>query len=80
MKRKNIVLKALTCSIASLAFTACTDIWDSHYQPKPELNATETLWDHRPDRRGNRRRLALVTQLCEKSSTPEDKIKPIDSF
>ena len=45
MKRKNIVLKALTCSIASLAFTACTDIWDSHYQPKPELNATETLWD-----------------------------------
>ena len=33
-----------------------------------------------PFGRGNRRRLALVTQLCEKSSTPEDKIKPIDSL
>lgn len=45
MKRKNIVIKALTCGLASLAMTACTDIWDNHYQPKPELNATETLWD-----------------------------------
>jgi hypothetical protein len=45
MKRKNIVFKALTCGLASLAMTACTDIWDSHYQSKPELNATETLWD-----------------------------------
>ena len=45
MKRKNIVFKALTCGIASLAFTACTDTWESHYQPKPELNATETLWE-----------------------------------
>lgn len=45
MKRKNIVFKALTCGLASLAFTACTDTWESHYQPKPELNATETLWD-----------------------------------
>lgn len=45
MKRKNIALKALTCGLASLAFTACTDTWESHYQPKPELNATETLWD-----------------------------------
>ena len=33
-----------------------------------------------PFGRGNRRRLALVTRLCEKSSTPEDKIKPIDSL
>ena len=45
MKRKNIVFKALACGLATLAFTACTDIWDSHYEPKPELNATETLWD-----------------------------------
>ncbi len=45
MKRRNIVFKALTCGLATLAFTACTDTWDSHYQPKPELNATETLWD-----------------------------------
>ena len=45
MKRKNIVFKALTCGLASLAFTACTDTWETHYQPKPELNATETLWD-----------------------------------
>ena len=45
MKRKNIVFKALTCGLATLAFTACTDTWDSHYQPKPELNATETLWE-----------------------------------
>ena len=45
MKRKNIIVKALTCGLASLAMTACTDSWDSHYQPKPELNATETLWE-----------------------------------
>ena len=45
MKRKNIVFKALTCGLASLAFTACTDTWETHYQPKPELNATETLWE-----------------------------------
>ncbi len=45
MKRKNIVFKALTCGLASLAFTACTDTWESHYQPKAELNATETLWE-----------------------------------
>ncbi len=45
MKRKNIVFKALTCGLASLAFTACTDTWESHYQPKPELNASETLWE-----------------------------------
>ena len=45
MKRKNIVFKALTCGLASLAFTACTDTWESHYQPKTELNATETLWE-----------------------------------
>lgn len=45
MKRKNIALKALTCGIAALAMTACTDTWDNHYEPKTELNATETLWD-----------------------------------
>ena len=45
MKRKNIVFKALTCGLATLAFTACTDTWDSHYAPKAELNATETLWE-----------------------------------
>lgn len=45
MRRKNIAFKALTCGLASLAFTACTDTWESHYQAKPELNATETLWD-----------------------------------
>ena len=45
MKRKNIVFKALTCGLATLAFTACTDTWESHYTPKAELNATETLWD-----------------------------------
>lgn len=45
MKRTNNLLKALTCGVAALAFTACTDTWDNHYEPKPELNATETLWD-----------------------------------
>lgn len=45
MKRKNIILKTLTCGLATLAFTACTDTWESHYEPKPELNATETLWN-----------------------------------
>lgn len=45
MKRKNIVIKALTCGLASLAITACTDTWNEHYQSKPELNATETLWE-----------------------------------
>lgn len=45
MKRTNKLLKALTCGAVAIAFTACTDSWDNHYQPKPELNATETLWD-----------------------------------
>ena len=45
MKRKNIIFKALTCGLASLAMTGCTDTWNEHYQSKPELNATETLWD-----------------------------------
>ena len=45
MKRKNIVFKALTCGLASLAMTACTDTWNEHYESKPELNATETLWE-----------------------------------
>ena len=45
MKRKNIIVKALTCGLATLAMTACTDSWDSHYQPKPELNASATLWE-----------------------------------
>lgn len=45
MKRTNNLLKALTCGVAALAFTACTDTWDNHYESKPELNATETLWD-----------------------------------
>lgn len=44
MKRKNII-STLACSIAALAFTACADVWEEHYQPNPELNATETLWD-----------------------------------
>lgn len=44
MKRRNII-SALACSIAAFAFTACTDVWEEHYQPSPELNADETLWE-----------------------------------
>ncbi|MBQ9080404.1 MAG: primosomal protein N' [Clostridia bacterium] len=33
-----------------------------------------------PFGRGNRRRLALVIDVCESSDTPADKIKPIDSL
>ena len=33
-----------------------------------------------PFGRGNRRRLALVTDLCAETATPADKIKPIDSL
>lgn len=44
MKRKNII-STLACSFVALAFTACTDVWDEHYQPNPELNADETLWE-----------------------------------
>lgn len=44
MKRKNII-STLVCSIASLVITACTDVWEEHYQPNPELNSDQTLWD-----------------------------------
>ena len=44
MKRRNII-STLACSIVALAFTACTDVWEEHYQPNPELNADETLWE-----------------------------------
>lgn len=44
MKRKNIIF-TLACGIVALAFTACTDVWEEHYQPNPELNADETLWE-----------------------------------
>ena len=44
MKRRNII-STLACSIAALAFTACADVWEEHYQPNPELNADETLWE-----------------------------------
>lgn len=44
MKRKNII-STLACSIAALAFTACTDVWEEHYQPNPVLNSNQTLWD-----------------------------------
>ena len=35
----------MACSIVAFAFTACTDVWEEHYQPNPELNADETLWE-----------------------------------
>lgn len=44
MRRKNIIL-ALACGIVALAFTACTDVWEEHYQPNLELNSDQTLWD-----------------------------------
>lgn len=31
--------------MAAWAFTACTDVWEDHYLPNPELNSNETLWD-----------------------------------
>ena len=42
MQRKHFI-PALLCCGAILA--SCTDVWEEHYQPNPELNAEETLWD-----------------------------------
>lgn len=44
MKRKNII-STLACGIAALAITACTDVWEEHYQPNSDLNSDQTLWD-----------------------------------
>ena len=43
MKRRNIK-HALVCCAVACAFTACTDVWEEHYQPNPDLNAAEDLW------------------------------------
>ena len=44
MKRINR-LQAWACGIALLALTACTDVWEEHYQPSLELNGDENLWE-----------------------------------
>ena len=38
-------IQALACGAALFALTACTDVWEEHYQPQPSLNADQTLWD-----------------------------------
>lgn len=42
MLRKYFI-PVLLCSVAVLA--SCTDVWEEHYQPDPQLNADETLWE-----------------------------------
>lgn len=44
MKRRSIK-HALVCSAVICAFTACTDVWEEHYQPNPDLNANMNLWE-----------------------------------
>ncbi len=43
MKRKYIN-SILACSVV-VALTACSDVWDEHYQPNPTLNGSENLWE-----------------------------------
>ena len=33
------------CSFVVLALTACTDVWDEHYQTNPALAGDENLWE-----------------------------------
>ena len=42
MQRKHLI-SGLLCGVAILA--SCTDVWEEHYQPNPQLNADETLWE-----------------------------------
>ena len=44
MKRINR-LQAWACGMVLLALTACTDVWNEHYQPSLELNGEENLWE-----------------------------------
>ena len=45
MMKKSIIKTLAFGAIITLAFTACNDQWNEHYQVKSELNSTETLWD-----------------------------------
>ncbi|MBR6628787.1 MAG: fasciclin domain-containing protein [Bacteroidaceae bacterium] len=47
MNRKNSIQNFLGCGLAALAITACTDVWDNHYNVDPTIgsNTTEGLWD-----------------------------------
>jgi len=45
MMKKGIIKTLAFGAIVALAFTACNDTWNEHYQEKSELNSTETLWD-----------------------------------
>lgn len=47
MNRKNSIQNFLGCGLAALAITACTDVWDNHYNVDPTIgsNTTESLWD-----------------------------------
>ena len=35
----------LACSFVACALTACTDVWDEHYQTNPTLSGEENLWE-----------------------------------
>lgn len=45
MMNKSIIKTLVFGALVALGLTACTDSWNEHYQEKPELNSTETLWD-----------------------------------
>lgn len=35
----------LVCSLAACVLTACTDVWDEHYQTNPALAGEKNLWE-----------------------------------
>lgn len=43
--KRNYIKSILACCGLALAATACTDVWEDHYQVNPELNGSENLWD-----------------------------------
>ena len=45
MMKKSIIKTLVLGAVVALGFTSCNDAWNEHYQEKPELNPTETLWD-----------------------------------
>lgn len=45
MMKKGIIKTLAFGTIVALAFVACNDQWNDHYQEKEELNSSETLWD-----------------------------------
>lgn len=41
--KKSYIKTILACSFV-ISLAACTDTWDEHYQPNPDLNGSDNLW------------------------------------